>query len=544
MLTAHGISKSFSVTAVLNNITLSISASDRVGLIGPNGSGKTTLMRIFAGEEQPDTGAITLSPPDLRVGYLAQGFEPEPGLTLGDLIHQYAGDPVRLGQELADAADALVTDPNDIALQLHYQTVLDRLATLDSGQTHSILADLGLANISDDTEAARLSGGQKTRLALALVLLGSPQLLLLDEPTNHLDIEMLDWLETWLSTFGGATLIVSHDRSFLDRTVDRILDLDPLSGSLREYVGNYSEYLLQYRQQQDKQWDAWRDQAVAIERMKQDIARTKEQAGHVERTTRPNQPHVRRIAKKVARKAKSREKKLDRYLAADDRVGKPPLVWQMKLEFDGEHHIGQDVARLQDLTVGFQPAVPLLRDLNLDIRAGQRVVLTGPNGAGKTTLLRTIAGLLPPLAGQVRLGASVQLGVMSQEQELLDPNATPLETIQGAATLSETDARSFLHYFLFEGDEALRPTRQLSYGERARLALARLVAEGCTFLLMDEPINHLDIPSRTRFEQALSQYPGTILAVVHDRYFIEQFATDVWTVQEGTVVAQVWSVIN
>ncbi|MEZ4518423.1 MAG: ATP-binding cassette domain-containing protein [Chloroflexota bacterium] len=200
--------------------------------------------------------------------------------------------------------------------------------------------------------------------------------------------------------------------------------------------------------------------------MKQDIARTSEQAAHVERTTRPNQPHVRRLAKKVARKAKSREKKLDRYLASDERVEKPPLVWQMKLDFDNDTHIGRDVVRLEQLACGYPPGPPLLANLNLTIQAGQRVALTGQNGAGKTTLLKTIAGLLPPLAGEVRLGASVRIGYMSQEQELLDPTLTPLATIQRAAELSETEARSFLHYFPFEGDESLQPIRELSYGER------------------------------------------------------------------------------
>jgi ATP-binding cassette subfamily F protein 3 len=540
MLTTHGLSKSYSLTTLLNNITLSIQPGDRVGLIGPNGSGKTTLIRLLAGVEPPDAGQVIRTPGDLRVGYLAQGFEPAPGLTVGNLIHQAGGDQSRLEAELGEAAAALAVAPDDAAHQQSYQQALDRLAYLDSGQTGRLLAGLGLGELHPDTPAAELSGGQKTRLALALVLLGSPQLLLLDEPTNHLDIGMLDWLETWLEGFDGAALIVSHDRAFLDCTVDRILDLNPLTGSIQEYSGNYSDYLDQYRRQHDKQWAAWRDQEYEIRRMKQDIARTMEQANHVERTTRPNQPGVRRIAKKVARKAKSRKKKLDRYVESDDRVEKPPLVWQMKLEFDDAAHIGRDVLRLVDLAVGYEPARPLLCHLNLTIQAGQRVVLAGANGTGKTTLMRSIAGLLPPLSGQARLGASVRLGYMSQEQELLDPEATPLLTIQAAAPLSETEARSFLHYFLFEGDEALQPNGQLSYGERARLALARLVAEGCTFLLLDEPINHLDIPSRARFEQALGQFPGTILAVVHDRYFIERFATDIWTVGEGGIVTEVW----
>ncbi len=542
MLTAHNLSKSFGLSPILNDITFAINAGDRVGLIGPNGCGKTTLLRLLTGAERPNSGHITLTPTNLRVGYLAQGFAPDPALTLGRLIHNTVGDPAQLETEIVRLATALADEPERTDLQQAYDRVLRQMEGGKNGRFQSILAALDLDQINDRQPVATLSGGQKTRLALALVLLNDPQLLLLDEPTNHLDIAMLEWLEDWLRDFPGGVLIVSHDRTFLDRTVTRILDLNPHTHTIREYTGNYSDYLEQFATEREKQLAAYKDQQYEIRRMKQDIARARAQAEHTERQAssisigggimklKGYKDYQQGIAKKVARKAKSRAKKLDRYLDSDERVEKPKQSWQMKLDFAKTAHLGRDVLTLQDLTIGYTPEAPLLRNLNAHIQSRQRIVLTGPNGTGKSTLLRTIVGQIPALAGHTRLGASVQLGYMAQEQELLDPSSTALDTILQTAPLNPTDARNFLHYFLFSGDDPLRPIAQLSYGERARLSLALLVAQGCNFLLLDEPINHLDIPSRSQFEQALTQFEGTILAVVHDRYFIDRFATDLWWV--------------
>lgn len=532
MITAHGLTKNHGLQAVLRDVTFSVMSGERVGLIGPNGSGKTTLMRLLAGQDKPDEGHVALVPTGVRVGYLPQGFELPSELTLGQIMHETVGDLAGMEKDLAHLADGLAKQPDNPELQIGYDTLLADMSRLDVSRIRSIMSSLGLDGIGGEQLLGTLSGGQKTRLSLALVMLQDPQLLLLDEPSNHLDIQMMKWLEEWLLDFSGAALIISHDRMLLDKTVTHILDLDPETHSIRRYAGNYSDYLEQYLAEREKQLTEYKDQVYEIRRMRQDIQRTMEQARQVERTTTPRQPNVRRLAKKVARKAKSREKKLDRYLVSDERVEKPGQSWQMKLQLSGTPHLGKDVLTLEDLWVGYPGHAPLLGGINQQVQSGQRIVLTGPNGSGKSTLLRTIAGYLAPLRGVARMGASVRMGYLAQEQELLDSAMTPLETIQKVRAMNQTEARAFLHYFLFSGDDPLREIQRLSFGERVRLSLAVVVAQGCNLLLMDEPINHLDIPSREMFEQALNHFEGTTIAVVHDRYFISRFATDLWLAEE------------
>lgn len=551
MLTVHSLKKSYNLQNLFENVTFSLNPGERVGLVGPNGCGKTTLLRIIAGVESPSAGHVRRDA-DLRIGYLPQGFEPDPALTLGELIGREAGSPEALEADLSAAALALIEQPDDPVISARYDALLQKVESSQTGRAAATLAGLGLDAIDAETPVKLLSGGQKTRLSLALVLLAEPQLLLLDEPTNHLDITMLEWLEEWLSEYPGGALIVSHDRTFLDHTANRILEMDPSrSGprTVREYAGNFSDYLEQRRVEIEKQQAAYDDQQLEIRRMKQDIARVKAQAAHTERmasSIRIGGPEYKAkgfksyqqgIAKKVAKKASSREKKLERYVESDERVERPREAWQMKMQFGDTPHLGRMVIQMEGLCAGYLPERPLLSGLTMQVQAGERIAITGPNGCGKTTLLRTIAGQIPALGGVLRLGASVRLGYMTQDQSDLDPQLSPLETVLEHFR-NQTEARRFLAAYQFRGDEALKPNAQLSYGQRARLMLALLAAQECNLLLLDEPVNHLDIPSRTQFEQALQLFEGAILAVVHDRYFIERFAETVWWVEDGGVIEQ------
>ena len=538
MLTVSDLKKTFNLQYLFEKINFSVNPGERVGLIGPNGSGKTTLLKIIAGEETADTGTIH-KPADLRLGYLPQGRTFDAGITLREVVGRASGDPDVLEADLSAAASALADAPQDEALIERYDDLLQRMQRANLSRTEQILAELGLDQVDADLPLGALSGGQQTRLALALVLLDDPQLLLLDEPTNHLDVEMLGWLEDWLSHTDSGALIVSHDRTFLDHVVTRILELDPAGRTLRAYEGNYSDYLDQRRTEVRRQWSEYRGQQLEIRRMKADIAQVKAQAAYTEkqmsttrlagREFRSSKDFYKRIAKKVAKKAKSREKRLEQYVESDERVEKPEQHKALYFEFQNTAHLGNSVLQLEDLCVGF-PKKLLLRDLNLQVQAGQRIVLSGANGCGKTTLLRTVMGSQRPLAGRVLLGSSVHMGILAQDLSNLALNKTAVETIQPYFA-NQTEARHYLAAYLLAGDEVLKPVELLSYGQRARLELALLIARGCNLLLLDEPINHLDIPSRTQFEQALDAFEGAILAVVHDRYFIERFAQEVWLVE-------------
>ena len=538
MLKVTDVAKSYGSVTVLDHISFVLNPGERLGLIGPNGAGKSTLLKIIAGSEHPDRGAIWRDPTD-RLGYLAQALD----LPLESSIMEAFADALgpttqavaeieRLGTAIAtahgaayDAAMAAYANALEAADRLDAYTAPARLAAVRAG--------LALDMLDDATPVRLLSGGQKTRLGLARLLLTHPEVLLLDEPTNHLDLDALDWLAAFIRACPGAMLIVSHDRAFLDTVVTGILALDPDTHTLTAHPGTYTDYAEEAVRQRQRLQEDYRRQQERVADIKADIRAVASHAMGTERGTQND--FLRARSKKVAKTAKVRERKLEKRLDSEEHIEKPAQTWHMKLDFGPAPPSGTRVLRLDGVAKAFG-AHMLFTGVSVDVHAGERIALVGPNGVGKTTLLRVIGSVLPPDAGSVRLGANVRVGYFAQEQEGLSPEATPLDLIRSATAISETDARTFLHLFLFAGDAVFSPVRALSYGERARLVLARLVVSGCNFLLLDEPLNHLDIPSRQQFEAALDQFGGTVLAVAHDRYFIARFARTLWALQGGHLV--------
>jgi ATP-binding cassette subfamily F protein 3 len=545
MLQVHHLRKTFGVTTTLADISFIVNDGEHVGLIGPNGVGKSTLLRCLVGQMQPDAGTITVAPPGLAIGYLAQALDTLTQSTVGEAVAAAQRAWFVAEAALQRAAEALADASNLDAAMQDYEAALSTFEAVGGYErehrTAAVLQGLGLAGIDPAFSVAALSGGQKTRLGLAALLLSEPQLLLLDEPTNHLDVDALEWLEGFVQTYPHAVLIVSHDRAFLDQTVTRVLYLDPDTHTVRSYSGNYSDFAVAREQEHAQHVETWKQQQEYVARVKQDIMQLKAQALNVELSSTPTERDAKFFltgrggSKKVAKKAKARERKLERYLEADERVDKPQQHWHIKLDFGSPPPGGRAVLRLDNVTFAYPDSTPLFQDVSLDVPYGARIALVGPNGAGKTTLLRLIEGRMQPASGTVRLGANVRLGMLSQEHEQLDLQRTVLETTLHERPMSETEARSFLHFFLFGGDSVFRRVGECSFGERSRLQLALLVLRGCNLLLLDEPLNHLDIEGREHFEAALDAFEGTVIAVAHDRRFLHTFAEHIYEIRAGRV---------
>ena len=544
MFQIQHVRKDYAAATVLADVSFLINDAEHVGLIGPNGVGKSTLLRCLIGQDQPDTGQISFSPPGQTIGYLPQSFAAAEGQTVGQVVASAQAAVVAAEAALQRAADALADDADMDAAMQNYDAALAHFEALGGYEREQraaeVLDGLGLAAIAPTQLVASLSGGQKTRLGLATLLLGAPDLLLLDEPTNHLDVAALEWLEGFIRAYPCAALVVSHDRAFLDRTVTRILYLDPETRTVKSYAGNYSDFAAARDHERALHAEAWQKQQEYVGKVRADIGRLKAQSLNVELASTPKDSDAKFFlsgkggSKKVARKARSRERKLERYLDADERVEKPRSQWGLKLDFGALPEGSRAVLRVENVSFAYA-ASPIIASATFAVDYGERMALVGPNGAGKTTLLRLIAGELAPQQGVIRLGPSVRLGIIAQQHETLDMALTVLETVRRARPISETEARNFLHFFLFGGDSVFRPVGVCSLGERSRLQLALLVLQGCNLLLLDEPLNHLDIEGREHFAAALDSFEGTIIAVAHDRAFLRGFAERVIAVHAGGV---------
>jgi ATP-binding cassette subfamily F protein 3 len=534
MLTVNNVSVRLGDNLVLDRVSFVVNHHDRIGLVGPNGAGKSTLLNVMVGARQPNEGSVGRAH-DVRIGYLRQGFADLDGGTLGTLLDAQVDGLLAAHERLDEAAASLGVPETDQDAAIEAYAAASENFELSGGyerlnELSALLARFRLDGLSPVTPLAQLSGGEKTRAGLAALLAARPDLLLLDEPTNHLDLDALGWLEQFVTSYRGAVVIVSHDRAFIDATANRILELSDVTRSLTAYTGNYSDYIAAKRRADEAHAEAYERQQNEIARIERDVRAVASHAAKTENET--TNDYLRGRSKKVARTAKVRERKLERLLKSTERINKPVRRWGLALELDASGETGRDVIVAEDLSLSFGDRV-LFQDLSLHVRARERVALTGPNGAGKSSLLRVITGQLAPTHGSIRLGAAVRPGVYSQEQENVALHLSAFEQVRDSAPGEESEARAFLHKFLFTGENVLRPAGELSYGERARLSLALLVRRGANLLLLDEPLNHLDLPSRERFEEALLGFQGTVLTVLHDRYAIERLATRVLELRDG-----------
>ena len=517
---------------LLDDVSLEIVPGERVGLIGRNGEGKTTLLRIVTGDLTADTGSVEAMVPGLRIGYLRQGFLERPAAQVTDVLGA-AGTAWKAMLTMDALGNAMAEPDADLPrLLAQYGDAQEQLegagGLAQANAVHAALAGLDLAELRPDRTVQRLSGGQRTRLELARLLLEQPDLLVLDEPTNHLDINGVLWLEGFLRRYRGTVLLVSHDRVFLDGIVTRLLAID--HGQLRSYAGGYGAYQAAVAQELEAERHSFQRQQRERTRIEDQLRHEQERARQTELTTIDFA--LRAKAKKGARQAKVRERRLERVIESAAWVEKPKPAWEVKLDFGRVPPGSRQALLAQGLTVRYGPT-PLFASLNLRVAAGERIVLTGPNGSGKSTFLRLLAGAAQPDAGTVTAGESTRIGYLEQDQWTFPPEATPLSMVRATAALDETAGRSYLHFFLFVGEQAFTPVEQLSYGERSRLSLALIMLSNVNLLLLDEPLNHLDIPARERLERALLEFPGASITVAHDRAFIRTVATRILVLADG-----------
>jgi len=516
LITGGGVGKYYGAHDVFKNISFSIEHGDRTGLVGPNGEGKTTLLRLLAGLEEPTDGRLQ-GKRGLRIGYLPQDPPLLGEVTLWEFALEVFAGLRHLEAELQELAGRLEGDGESDALLEQYSALQAEFERRE-GYTYetrirTVLTGLGFGEGQFPQPLAHLSGGQRTRALLARLLLDEPELLLLDEPTNHLDLQAVEWLEGWVQGFKGSMVVVAHDRYFLDAVTNRTWEM--AFKTLETYRGNYSAYLRQREeryQQRLKQWQA--------------------QQEHIAKT----EDFIRRyIAGQRSKEAQGRRTRLERFLR-EEAIEKPRRHQRIRVRLSPTRRSGDIVLQFKDLAVGYEKGKPILHVPDVEVRRGQRVAVVGPNGAGKTTLMRSVLGELESLGGHIRLGASLEIGYLSQAHDYLDAEMTVLDgVLQIQPEMKAEKARTLLGSFLFKGDDVFKRIGELSGGQRSRVALARLAVQDANLLVLDEPTNHLDIPSQEILQEVLQRFAGTLILVSHDRYLVQALATHIWVVEAGAV---------
>jgi ATP-binding cassette, subfamily F, member 3 len=508
--------KSYGSQDVLRGASLQINPGEHVGLVGRNGAGKTTIFHLVTEEITPDRGDVVRAR-GLKLGLLAQHVHFAEGSTVHESalaafgrLQQIEHEMHELEHRMSEAGDDL---EKILARYSDLQHEYEREGGFEySAKAESILQGLGFDRDDWQMPTAQLSGGQQNRLGLACLLLSEPDVLLLDEPTNHLDVRAVEWLEEFLITYGAAFVIISHDRYFLDRACRRIIEVD--NGQAVSYAGNYSQYLVEREERREIQQRAFENQQRLIAKTEEFIRKN--------------------LAGQKTKQAKSRRTMLER-LERVDAVRADQAAGDFRLQ-DIER-AGTHVLTVNELAVGYGEKT-LAADINLILRRSECLGIIGPNGSGKTTFLKTILSQIPPVAGEFRWGSKVEIGYYAQQLEDLDDRNEIIMELRRVAPASATsgDLRSFLARFLFFGDDVYKHVRDLSGGEKGRLALAKLIYSGVNVLVLDEPTNHLDIPSREALEAALEAYEGTIVTISHDRFFLDKVATQMLALDgDGTV---------
>ena len=517
ILSVSNLDKSFNDIPVLRNVSFHIEEHEKAAIIGINGAGKTTLLRIIMGELSADGGTLSVSRGS-SIGYLSQHDAVDGDNTIYDELLSVKQDIIDLEQKMR-AVELQMKNASKDALDRLMETYTALTHTFESRNGYAcrseltgVLKGLGFTEEEFTRRVSTLSGGQKTRVALGRLLLENPDLIILDEPTNHLDMSSVAWLETYLSNYKGAVIVVSHDRYFLDKIATKIIELDNTKATV--FSGNYSSYAVKKEILRTAQYNAYMKQQQEIRHQEEVIEKLKSFN-----------------REKSVRRAESREKKLEKI----EVIEKPSEVRSdMRLHLTPRYESGNDVLHAEDLSKSFG-SLALFTQLNFDLKKGEHVAIIGDNGTGKTTLLKIINGLMPPDTGLIRLGANVTIGYYDQEQHVLHPDKTLFEEISDDyPTLTNTKIRNVLAAFLFSGEDVFKQIKTLSGGERGRVSLAKLMLSEANFLILDEPTNHLDIVSKEILEDALNAYTGTILYVSHDRYFINRTAHRILELNRGT----------